>query len=718
MSELPSKRALRQVLRVQLLLCAAAWIASVARFVAMSGGVADYFTALATGPYLGTAVLSQLRVLPAYAIFAVAMALLAAPLVERTTRAAPGSKRWLAVLLAWDAALLLVASAAFLRSGGLFDTVARKLPALDLYALVRWRALEAAAGLLVLAAAFAAFAHLRAAWPTRARWPLVAIALSASLLVGAPGWPREAPLGRAGGRPNVLILATDSWRFDRVGVHGAARADLTPNVDAFARQAVDLTGLHVATGSTLESWATFLTGQFPPAHGIRSMYPSREEVAKVAQSPARLPALLREAGYHTFVSSDWAGNCFELVDFGFERTHVGAVQNFKALIHEATVRSHLLVTLFFAGLSPPLGDWLVPGRSSLAANLKPALLPQRLFEELDRAQAKGRPFFGLLFASPTHLPYNARYPFNVKYVRPDYQGPHRYQVEVSAHELITTGFSPSLPDQTVQHIRDLYDGAVSDFDDTVGEVLRGLEARGLSKDTIVVVTTDHGEDLYDPGSTLGHGTNFFGGDQNTRIPFFIRVPQGQGWLRPGTKVEAIARNADVGPTLLELLGLPARPEADGVSLVPLLSGDADELALPAFAETCYLFFPKRQAMVGLSEAERAQVVDLAGAADTLEVDPAFDDNFVLRPRLREAIIGAKDRMVRTRRWKLVEIPGKAGPIRRLYDMQADPQQQRDLSGQGLPEEQALSALLARYWAGEGRLLRDVTLPGGVAASGP
>jgi arylsulfatase A-like enzyme len=110
-------------------------------------------------------------------------------------------------------------------------------------------------------------------------------------------------------------------------------------------------------------------------------------------------------------------------------------------------------------------------------------------------------------------------------------------------------------------------------------------------------------------------------------------------------------------------------------------------------------------MTGLSAAERAQVVDLAGAGDTLEVDPAFDHNFVLRPKYRAEVIAAKDRMVRTARWKLVEIPGKDAPIRRLYDMDADPQQARDLSGKGLPEESALADLLQRYWRGEARTLR-------------
>jgi hypothetical protein len=60
------------------------------------------------------------------------------------------------------------------------------------------------------------------------------------------------------------------------------------------------------------------------------------------------------------------------------------------------------------------------------------------------------------------------------------------------------------------------------------------------------------------------------------------------------------------------------------------------------------------------------------------------------------VVDAKDRMVRNARWKLIEIPGKTKPIHRLFDLLADPHQQTDLAGQGLPEEAELAALLEGY----------------------
>jgi arylsulfatase A-like enzyme len=379
------------------------------------------------------------------------------------------------------------------------------------------------------------------------------------------------------------------------------------------------------------------------------------------------------------------GNCFDLVDLGFAKRHVGPVQNFEALILEATVKAHPLVPIYFGSVPGVLGDALVPGRAVLASFTRPGALVDQLFEDIDASVKAERPFFGTLFLSPTHLPYNSRYPFNLKYGDPHYAGPHRYRVEVTAHELITTGFSPALPPEAIAHVQDLYDDAVSDFDDSVGQVLSELEARGLTKNTLVIITTDHGEDLYDPGSTLGHGTNFFGGDQSTQIPFFVRFP---GQTAAAT-VSSLTRTVDLAPTILTVLGLPVPESMQGVNV---LNGEPD---LVAYAETCYLFFPKSRAMTVLTPEERAEVVELSGAADTLEVDPEFRHNLVLAPAYRDAVIKAKDRMVRTTRWKLIEIPGKTRPIRRLYDVLADPKQTKNLAGQGLPEEEELAALLAK-----------------------
>jgi Sulfatase len=671
----------RQMFGIQSAIFLVLYALGVAAFVSQSEGVTERFSALARGPFLSHAIASQLRILPAYVVLAAVFAFLSRPFLRST--------RWwltaLHVICADLFLLLLMLGPVLLLAPGLFDAAARKMPRMNLYALQQHAVLYALSAGFIVVSAIAIFDFVRR--------PRLLLLIGTCCAILGFAWKSAPPISthEHGAGPNVLIVATDSWRFDRVGIHGAVRTDITPHIDAFAHDAVDFTNHHVATASTLESWVSFFSSLFPNAHGIRSMYPSKEEVRAVESRSELLPKILKQRGYSTFVSSDWVGNCFDLVDLGFTTRRVSPVQNFEAFLAEASLRAHGLVVLMLGAIPGALGDALIPNRASLTSTARPKILVDQLFDDVDASVNEKKPFFGLLFVSPTHLPYNARAPFNTKYADPQYTGPHRYHVDVSAHELITTGFSPSLSPDTIQHVRDLYDGAVSDFDDTVGDVLDRLEQRKLAQNTIVIVTTDHGEDLYDPGSTLGHGTNFFGGEQSTHIPFFIRGPH----LKP-TRIDALTRAVDVAPTILSLLEMEIPKVFQGTSFVPLLNGTMRDLGLVTWAETCYLFFPKSKAMLtSFTLAEREQVVELAGAADTLEVDLSFRNNLVLKPEYREAVVAAKDLMVRKGAFKLIEIPGKTQPIRRLYNVESDPLQQVNLYGQGLPQEVELVSLLRK-----------------------
>jgi hypothetical protein len=196
----------------------------------------------------------------------------------------------IAVVLSADVVLLTALGPALRLSPGFFDSVERKLR-VDLSVVERLHGLEL---LTVLFVAFVAAAFLF--WVTGRRRRVIALLLCGGLTAAATHRPtpaRAIPLRQ----PNVLVIAADSWRFDRLGVHGASRPGLTPNLDAFAATALDLRNHHVSTASTLESWTTVLTGQFPPRHGLRSMYPSREEVAAVEQAQERLKKITKDPYY-------------------------------------------------------------------------------------------------------------------------------------------------------------------------------------------------------------------------------------------------------------------------------------------------------------------------------------------------------------------------------------------------------------------------------------
>ena len=116
---------------------------------------------------------------------------------------------------------------------------------------------------------------------------------------------------------------------------------------------------------------------------------------------------------------------------------------------------------------------------------------------------------------------------------------------------------------------DAYDSAIHWVDRNVGLLLDELAAQDLARETIVVVASDHGEGFYEHGREF-HARTLY--REVTEVPLLISLPFR---LEGGIVVEELVRNLDLWPTLLDLLGLEALPEADGRSLVPLIHAASD-----------------------------------------------------------------------------------------------------------------------------------------------
>ena len=126
-------------------------------------------------------------------------------------------------------------------------------------------------------------------------------------------------------------------------------------------------------------------------------------------------------------------------------------------------------------------------------------------------------------------------------------------------------YGPSIAARDLQHVLALYDGEIRWTDSIVGRLLDRLEAEGLAEETVVALTSDHGTEFFEH-DWKSHRSSLF--DELVRIPLILRVP---GQLRAGARVQAQTRAIDLGPTLLELAGLPAPEDVLGESLLPLVS---------------------------------------------------------------------------------------------------------------------------------------------------
>jgi arylsulfatase A-like enzyme len=217
----------------------------------------------------------------------------------------------------------------------------------------------------------------------------------------------------------------------------------------------------------------------------------------------------------------------------------------------------------------------------------------------------------------------------------------------------------------LDQIIDLYDGCVSAFDDEVGKMLAHLDVCGLADNTIVVVYSDHGMEFFEH-DTWGQGNSAVG-DFSPRIPLVIHAP---GRPARGT-VSHVVRLVDLAPTLLELVGAPAVASMDGVSLAGCLETDSACPELDAFNETGIWIAP----IPGLPDAH----LRYPNLLELLEVPDRASGTLAIKSEYCNAILDAKDRMIRSGRWKLVYQPLETGHMLSLFDLEADPACQHDVS---------------------------------------
>jgi arylsulfatase A-like enzyme len=521
-------------------------------------------------------------------------------------------------------------------------------------------------------------------WPhrlERVSRGLITASLGAVATLLAVGLVATLPSARAWGspdpRPNVLILAADSLRADRLDDRTA------PHLTALAARGTRFDRAYVSLPRTFPSWVTLLTGRHPHHHGIRSMFPRWEERARDFDA---LPGRLARAGYSTGVVSDYAGDIFSRIDLGFGMVDVPEF-DFKQLVRQRALERE---TPLMPVLHSRLGRAAFPVMREMNDAADPSMLARDAIRAMRRLQGHG-PFFLVVFFSTAHFPYAAPSPYYRRFTDPAYRGRYKYDKPVGL------GKQDPADTRDETQVRALYDGAVNAIDDAAARILDALPAGDhVDRDTVVVVTADHGETLYDHGHGAGHGDHLFG-DEGTHVPLAIVDPR----MKTPGRVPGIVRDVDLAPTLYELTGVAPPGDLDGQSLAPAMRGEA----LPerrAFAETGLWF---TEEIPGLPSELR---LPYPGIARLTEVDTQHGDELVLQKAMRPLTLVAKHRMVRDERWKLVYVPARTGVRWMLFDTASDPGETRDVAAL---HADVVSRLQGDLWAWM-RLDPDMTERGG------
>jgi arylsulfatase A-like enzyme len=457
-------------------------------------------------------------------------------------------------------------------------------------------------------------------------------------------------------RPNIIIIGSDSLRSDKLGCNGyvprrsdgAAAQGVSPRIDELAARSVNFEKCFTPIASTLESGTSLMTSLYPQTHGLRQMYPNRETVDATKAKIVPLAKILSENGYDTAAFGDWCAGYYELMPLGFEHISVSSFDNFKIYMSQAVVMAHFVIPLYF---DHQLGYEIFPELGSFAQFVTPDVVTKRVEDRMDEVAGSNKPFFWHVFYSCNHLPYRSDEPYASMFTDPDYDGPNKNGVDFDIDSFIGgTDLEDkwnALPEKDVQQIRDLYDGCTRQFDDQVGRLVDALEKRGLAENTIVIVTADHGDNLYEEGVTLGHGLTFAGGMHANHIPLVFHLPRKKAQSIP----EAV-NMIDIAPTLADLAGAEKPSSWEGKSFAGWLDGSEPPVDRPFYGETGFPFIQFRVAGI-----ERPSLPPM----DQMTwIDDSFNYQFVLRDEFAKPLAAAKQRCLLIRDWKLICTPTKEG----------------------------------------------------------
>lgn len=343
--------------------------------------------------------------------------------------------------------------------------------------------------------------------------------------------------------PNVLMVVVDALRHDLFGFRGAPGMQ-TPRLDQLAEEGTVFRGAHAQAPFTWTSFGSLLTGKLPRRHGLVSMKPGlrwgqNRTLARCLEERPRKDGVPLEEGdfvraaFMTGTVSHGSG----LLD-GFD-------SYLEALVGHGEVDLHNPWSRFRSRLLP----WLIAAKfSQHKASTYVADSAANWIHD-----HRHKRFMALVHLYSTHTDYNPDAACRQPYVDPAYGGPFEKSFNAQHRVLIEKGKYEATPEDK-QQIGDLYRGGVTQADRDIGILLDQLAASGLTRNTLVVVTSDHGESLGEHGR-WEHNWMY---EDNLRIPLVFSWP---GRIPAGKEIGQPVESIDLLPTVLDLMGLEALEHA-------------------------------------------------------------------------------------------------------------------------------------------------------------
>lgn len=356
-------------------------------------------------------------------------------------------------------------------------------------------------------------------------------------------------------KPSIILIVIDSLRADRLSCYGYER-NTSPNIDRMANRGLLFENAIVSAPWTLPSHASLFTGLYPSEHG------ATDETLYLDTHVVTLAELLSESGYHTVAhttDNEWLSEATNLMK-GFTELH--------GPIEEET--SWLRIFLRKVGAR---------GRRRGSSTARAI---ERVKEYLARNNGADKPFFLLLTLMDVHMPYRParRYLrfFGLDKVNPT-------ELEYLQNNFRRYRTTPEILSGRQLHLlNSLYDASIATLDERLAELLDILDSKLERQNTILIITSDHGENLGEH-DLLGHWLSLY--DTLLRVPLIITYPS--RFSKPAT-ITAQVQQHDLFYTILDLIRYQgAKPRQEAVKSKSLLGNLEGDVPFPdyTFAEHAY-----------------------------------------------------------------------------------------------------------------------------------
>jgi len=317
----------------------------------------------------------------------------------------------------------------------------------------------------------------------------------------------------------VILISLDTCRADRLGFMGSKNPN-SPALDYLARQSVVFTDCITQSSNTGPSHRSLFTGMFPMRH--------RHTMGSYVRSPFSMAELLKESGYST---GAFTGG-------GFVAGKLGFSEGFDTYVD----RDERLSEQYRRGLQ--------------------TILPQA-DAWYQQQKNQNDPFFMFLHTYDIHCPYWPTEPYQKRY-GDWYKGDAALQ-QMCGQDDFKEFLGGDIDNEDLNYLNAMYDAGIAMTDEMLGRFLAMLEKDGVLDQALIIVVSDHGENLGEH-RYIGHNTMW---EEQLQVPLLVRFPGGK---YAGTRIPDPVMLVDVLPTVLDYLGIVAPEGIQGRSLMPLVDG--------------------------------------------------------------------------------------------------------------------------------------------------